>query len=570
MKAAIIGGGAPKLSAYNPTLRDRAATSVLGMLGNPNPNSPLGQLVSGILGSTGAGGMGNNILGGNGLIDLTPFGVPFMADEAGRQMASGHPLAGAASLAMALPLPVGKAAQAAKGLIGSAGRKAVAEAAQTAVSDAGKAAAPVLAYHGSPTSGLTALKPGERGPFGAATYLTPNRGYAERYAGPAGNVYEAQVGNVFDGMHWPSDSSVNPYDVWRNQTAKLVDAAAPEHKQAIADLAAKLQPRDGYPLFSRIAQMHGSNEAAQDLFRRAGFDGVAGHVDGPEIAMFGDVPLKQAAPPPIIAYHGSPHAFDKFDTAKIGTGEGAQAYGHGLYFAENENTAQAYRKVLSKARPDFDGKIAPDLLAALNKVDYLGFGSPGEALTAIRQHADWVPRWDVSPDEEAMLRPLIDAHETRKYGGQGHTYQVGINAHPDHFLDWDKPLSEQHPAVQEAVAGIDHPLIQGWQESGAFPHVRGETLYRQLSGGLTNGAAAKGLPVGASETLQQAGIPGIKYLDQGSRTAGDGTRNYVVFNPEHIDILKRYGIPATVFGTAGAAAAASGVGQQQDDGASGL
>jgi len=36
-------------------------------------------------------------------------------------------------------------------------------------------------------------------------------------------------------------------------------------------------------------------------------------------------------------WHGSPHLFDKFDISKIGTGEGAQAYGHGLYFAENPN-----------------------------------------------------------------------------------------------------------------------------------------------------------------------------------------------------------------------------------------
>src|SRR5215471_5241978 len=32
----------------------------------------------------------------------------------------------------------------------------------------------------------------------------------------------------------------------------------------------------------------------------------------------------------IKAFHGSPHDFDKFSMAKIGTGEGAQAYGHGL------------------------------------------------------------------------------------------------------------------------------------------------------------------------------------------------------------------------------------------------
>src|SRR6185312_4188319 len=45
----------------------------------------------------------------------------------------------------------------------------------------------------------------------------------------------------------------------------------------------------------------------------------------------------------IKAYHGSPHDFDAFDLSKIGTGEGAQAYGHGLYMAENEATAKSYK-----------------------------------------------------------------------------------------------------------------------------------------------------------------------------------------------------------------------------------
>ena len=46
----------------------------------------------------------------------------------------------------------------------------------------------------------------------------------------------------------------------------------------------------------------------------------------------------------IKAYHGSPHDFERFDLSKIGTGEGAQAYGHGLYFAENEGVAKGYRE----------------------------------------------------------------------------------------------------------------------------------------------------------------------------------------------------------------------------------
>jgi hypothetical protein len=57
-------------------------------------------------------------------------------------------------------------------------------------------------------------------------------------------------------------------------------------------------------------------------------------------------------------------------------------------------------------------------------------------------------------------------------------------------------------------------------------------------------------PVFQSERLNEAGIPGIRYLDQGSRGAGEGTRNYVVFQPEIIEILRRYGIAGPVGGSA--------------------
>jgi hypothetical protein len=48
-----------------------------------------------------------------------------------------------------------------------------------------------------------------------------------------------------------------------------------------------------------------------------------------------------------IVWHGSPHKFDKFDSSKIGTGEGAQAYGHGLYLAESPDVAGSYKTALT-------------------------------------------------------------------------------------------------------------------------------------------------------------------------------------------------------------------------------
>jgi hypothetical protein len=46
-------------------------------------------------------------------------------------------------------------------------------------------------------------------------------------------------------------------------------------------------------------------------------------------------------------YHGTPHIFDKFDLSKIGTGEGAQAYGWGLYMAGSKAVAKYYRESLT-------------------------------------------------------------------------------------------------------------------------------------------------------------------------------------------------------------------------------
>ena len=48
------------------------------------------------------------------------------------------------------------------------------------------------------------------------------------------------------------------------------------------------------------------------------------------------------------AYHGTPHRFDAFSLDAIGTGEGAQAHGWGLYFAKNKRTGERYRKGLKK------------------------------------------------------------------------------------------------------------------------------------------------------------------------------------------------------------------------------
>lgn len=50
------------------------------------------------------------------------------------------------------------------------------------------------------------------------------------------------------------------------------------------------------------------------------------------------------------AWHGSPHDFDAFDLGAIGSGEGNQAHGWGLYFAKDKKVSKLYKEVLSKVQ----------------------------------------------------------------------------------------------------------------------------------------------------------------------------------------------------------------------------
>ena len=69
-------------------------------------------------------------------------------------------------------------------------------------------------------------------------------------------------------------------------------------------------------------------------------------------------------------YENSPHDFDKFRSEAIGTGEGAQAYGHGLYFAESEKVAKEYRDQLTKRDIDYEEWLMGKYKEAERNQDY--------------------------------------------------------------------------------------------------------------------------------------------------------------------------------------------------------
>jgi hypothetical protein len=257
-----------------------------------------------------------------------------------------------------------------------------------------------------------------------------------------------------------------------------------------------------------------------------------------------------------IVWHGSPHKFDAFDSSKIGTGEGAQAYGHGLYLAESPDVAKGYRDALSKVSRSGQSTATYTVDGVPVKLpEYTNAKAVHYA--ASRGELDkFVKLWADMPDSDIKRRSMAEVEElrgktVREHINEGALYKVDL---PDEqiakMLDWDKPLSQQAPEVQRALRELaesgDEESIARWLLSkGNDPHAG--ALFK------ASGAAMPGVDLTASypgsaqmsAALRGRGIPGIRYLDGGSRGAGTGTSNYVVFPGEEnaLRILERNGAP---------------------------
>ena len=232
---------------------------------------------------------------------------------------------------------------------------------------------------------------------------------------------------------------------------------------------------------------------------------------------------------PLDVYHGTPHTLPptarnplgEFDASKIGSGEGAQAYGYGIYTAENPNVAKEYQvklsstgsaKNLANQYGDVDKGITEAQRRIENYKELIANGGGG----AIDRAKSML---QIS---EKSLKDLLDM----KAGlppNTGSFYKIDL---PDEkiakMLDWDAPLKDQTPEIQ------------------ALAKQYGLTDADHLGGDLLAAMNAK-RPVGAN-AMREAGIPGVKYLDASSRGTG-GTRNFVVFPGEekNLTILERNG-----------------------------
>jgi len=303
-----------------------------------------------------------------------------------------------------------------------------------------------------------------------------------------------------------------------------------------------------------------------EALRQTGQKAMSGPLGAGEVIGEMVNPIRGKAPlmREIDVYHGSPHRFEEFDASKIGTGEGAQAYGHGIYLAEKPSTAEIYRRALAEDVISVDGRrIAakrtpearndPETIAVDAIVSAHGGQYEDPFSKAIERLGG-----KYGPRNENYAKAMELAREWR---GKGAKVEVGGNLYTadlpdemvDRMLDWDKRISDQPEFVQKAWADWRatpqaQKLVKQMTARGSsaqdiekmFANPTGETMHKWIYEGY--GSAKGGEMPKVAQFLKDKGLLGVKYQDAGSRgQGGTGTRNFVVFPGEEkkVRILER-------------------------------
>lgn len=253
----------------------------------------------------------------------------------------------------------------------------------------------------------------------------------------------------------------------------------------------------------------------------------------PEPAPVTDAAAAPVAEPMVKLYQGSPHVFDKLDLSKAGTGEGNSTFGHGAYLAENDAVAKDYQRALGGA----GYFISQNGL----KWDVFLEGHPKQTFTSKAEAEKW-------------------AGEESAKQNKGHVYEIEVPASSlELTLDWDATLAAQSPKIIDAINSSSELADlflsvrnkrEGKTLTEANPEWKAGDFYKEL-------ASALGSDKAASDALNAAGLQGIKYLDGGSRAAGEGTRNYVLFDVSKTRVVSRNGEPVAVTNGATAGAQAT-------------
>ena len=286
--------------------------------------------------------------------------------------------------------------------------------------------------------------------------------------------------------------------------------------------------------------------AAPNLVRQGKMDPMTGAMLTAGVAPVGGLLFRAPAGSlGMNVFHGTPHRFapepdfpqgrPRMD--KMGTGEGAQKYGKGIYTAEQAQASQTYKNPEgSYAR--LSGHLDPKTEFAFDMLEQ-GSGTTDVMSAMLSKYGG-----NISYDD--AIRAIDNARTAG--AGTGNLYKLDIpDADAAKLLDYDAPISQQPKVVQDAITKL------GFMPDNPDKAAGGDVWFRMRQQLGEDEAAA---------AMREAGVPGLRYKDAGSRgtDSGDGTRNFVVWDQ---DVLNRTKVlqrnDETFFSNAKPAAAAGGL-----------
>lgn len=285
----------------------------------------------------------------------------------------------------------------------------------------------------------------------------------------------------------------------------------------------------------------------------------------------------------ITALHASPHSFRKFSTDFMGKGEGAQAYGWGLYFAENPKVNRSYMNQFAQDKATWKFREVETGVIEVMQRSLVGSFLPKDALPEAKEDASDIA-WSVLGDlvdaargSMTVLDIVMELHDeidtNRKYAetypqerekleqlegfmlslldhldeievrtGMPSNYRVELNVEDSELLGWDyvdetvlallkdSPVEEVRYALERAERRADY----------RGENVSGKDVYQELFDAFWDGedGTKQEAQKAASVSLLSSDIKGIRYADGLSRwkEKEEQTYNYVIFDGNDIKI----------------------------------
>lgn len=336
------------------------------------------------------------------------------------------------------------------------------------------------------------------------------------------------------------------------EEAKKAEASIQERKDGILEAAIK-NPKDalkrsvgtGKEIYRYLSASLGNMEEASQHLNKNGIEGISYYdsEDGNCVVVFSDKAVNIVNQYNQRAWHGTPYDFNTFNLSGIGSGEGNQAHGWGLYFAQDREVSEAYKQILGDKGSTVE--LNGDVWTINESGDWETTGKTakygeaiGYALDALEEHGTKNAAINSLQKDlkEGRFRGTYIAEAQKAVNilqqgeAKGHKGGRLLEAEipdMDVLLDEQKSFKEQPEKVKNALSELISNTDEGQLSERLFKNATGKSIYKMLSN-------LYGDDKRASLKLNEFGVKGITY--KGSQDE----RCYVVFDDKAIEIRNKY------------------------------